>query len=90
MAASVLSEMNNKKKKIAIIGAGISGLGAAYLLSQKNDIVLFEANDRLGGHARTLLAGRSKKVPVDTGFIVFNYRNYPHLTGLFKPTRSAG
>ena len=72
------------KKRVAIIGSGISGLGSAYILSQKHDVILYESESRLGGHARTLVAGRKEQVPVDTGFIVFNYRNYPHLTGLFN------
>ena len=70
-------------RRTAIIGAGISGLGAAFALSKTHDVTVFEAEPRLGGHARTLEAGRDRKVPVDTGFIVFNYRNYPLLTGLF-------
>ncbi|SES71160.1 NAD(P)/FAD-dependent oxidoreductase [Thorsellia anophelis] len=73
------------RKKIAIIGSGISGLGAAYLLNPHHDITLFEKNNTLGGHSRTIELDTSKgKVPVDTGFIVFNYRNYPHLTALFE------
>lgn len=68
---------------VAVIGGGISGLGAAYALSQSHRVTLFEAEPRLGGHARTLVAGRREQVPVDTGFIVFNYQNYPLLTGLF-------
>ena len=72
-------------KKIAIIGAGISGLGAAYLLQQKYDVTLFEKESRLGGHARTINADYDgEQIAVDTGFIVFNYRNYPHLTAMFK------
>ena len=70
-------------RKIAVIGAGISGMGAAHLLAENNQVVLFEAESRLGGHARTRMAGANKDVPVDTGFIVFNYANYPHLTALF-------
>lgn len=71
--------------KIAIIGSGISGLGCAYLLSQKHDITLFEKNSYLGGHARTInIEINEQEVPVDTGFIVFNKKNYPNLTGLFK------
>ena len=73
----------SRRSRIAVVGAGISGLGAAYALSADNDVTIFEAETRLGGHARTRLAGRSRQVPVDTGFIVFNYRNYPLLTGLF-------
>ncbi len=72
------------RPRVAVIGAGISGLGAAYALSDTYDVTVFEAEPRLGGHARTRLAGRSRQVPVDTGFIVFNYRNYPLLTGLFR------
>lgn len=70
-------------RKIAVIGAGISGMGAARALAADHRVVLFEAEDRLGGHARTRMAGPHKDVPVDTGFIVFNYANYPHLTQLF-------
>ena len=63
------------------------GLGAAYLLSPHHDVTLYEKNDYIGGHSRTIdvtitIGGQS--VPVDTGFIVFNNWNYPNLTGLFK------
>lgn len=70
--------------KIAVIGGGISGLGAAHLLSPFNAVTLFEAEPRLGGHARTILAGKRQDVPVDSGFIVFNDLNYPKLIGLFE------
>jgi predicted NAD/FAD-binding protein len=70
-------------KRIAVIGAGISGMGAAYLLSQANHVTLFEAEPRLGGHARTVIAGKRGDQPVDTGFIVYNKANYPHVTALF-------
>ena len=70
-------------KNIAVIGAGISGMGAAHALARDHRVVLFEAEDRLGGHARTRMAGRHADQPVDTGFIVFNYANYPNLTKLF-------
>ncbi len=69
--------------RTAIIGAGISGLAAAYELAPSESVVLFEAASRLGGHARTRMAGRNGDVPVDTGFIVFNYQNYPNLTRMF-------
>ena len=73
------------KKKIAIIGSGISGLSAAYLLSKKYDVYLYEKNQRLGGHTRTIyVKDSSKKIPIDTGFIVFNERNYPDLTKFFQ------
>jgi uncharacterized protein len=71
-------------KRIAVIGAGISGLGAAHMLADDHRVVLFEAEGRLGGHARTVMAGRRGDQPVDTGFIVFNYVNYPHLVRLFE------
>lgn len=71
-------------QRIAIVGGGISGLSAAWLLSRHHQITVFEAEKRLGGHARTVIAGRNGDRPVDTGFIVFNYVNYPHLTALFR------
>ena len=71
--------------KIAIIGTGISGLGAAYLLHPYHDITLFDQQNYPGGHSRTVMVPTSNGlVAVDTGFIVFNYRNYPHLGRLFK------
>ena len=70
-------------KRIAVIGAGISGMGAAYHLADAHNVTLFEAQPRLGGHARTIVAGKHGDQPVDTGFIVFNYANYPNLTKLF-------
>lgn len=70
-------------RNIAVIGGGISGLGAAHLLCRDHRVTLFEAAPRLGGHARTVIAGRHGDQPVDTGFIVFNKVNYPHLCRLF-------
>ncbi len=70
-------------KRIAVIGAGISGMAAAHELSKDHQVVLFEAENRLGGHARTRMAGKNCDQAVDTGFIVFNYANYPHLAALF-------
>ncbi|WP_298803301.1 NAD(P)/FAD-dependent oxidoreductase [uncultured Lentibacter sp.] len=72
-----------KRQRIAIVGGGISGMSAAYKLSPQHDVTLYEAAPRLGGHARTKLAGLNGDQPVDTGFIVFNYVNYPHLTRMF-------
>lgn len=71
-------------KKIAVIGAGISGMGAAHMLADSHHVTLFEAEPRLGGHARTIIAGKRGDQPVDTGFIVFNYANYPHMAALFE------
>jgi predicted NAD/FAD-binding protein len=58
-------------------------MGAAHMLAKDHSVVLFEAENRLGGHARTRMAGPNANTPVDTGFIVFNYANYPKLTALF-------
>ena len=69
--------------RIAIIGGGISGMGAAYQLSHFGKVSLYESEVRLGGHARTVFAGKRGDQPVDTGFIVFNKINYPHLMALF-------
>ena len=65
----------NKQKNIAVIGGGISGMGAAQMLGVHHQVTLFEAAPRLGGHARTVLAGQNGDQPVDTGFIVFNNAN---------------
>jgi predicted NAD/FAD-binding protein len=67
-------------RSIAVIGGGISGLTAGYVLSRTDRVTLFEADGRLGGHADTHQVG---PVPVDTGFIVYNERTYPLLTRLF-------
>ena len=77
-------ERGSAARRIAVIGGGISGMGAAYHLSEDTHVVLFEAEPRLGGHARTIVAGKNGDQPVDTGFIVFNHQNYPHLTSLFR------
>jgi predicted NAD/FAD-binding protein len=70
--------------RIAIVGTGISGLGAAYLLNPHHDITVYEKAARIGGHTRTVTVSyNGTKIPVDTGFIVFNRQNYPNLTGLF-------
>lgn len=73
-----------KPQRVAIIGGGISGLAAAYLLAPRHNVTLYESAPRLGGHARTIMAGLRGDQPVDTGFIVFNYANYPHLTAMFR------
>lgn len=70
--------------RIAVVGSGVAGLTAAWIASKSADVTLFEADDRLGGHADThdvTLDGRS--FPVDTGFIVHNRRTYPVLLRLF-------
>jgi uncharacterized protein len=72
--------------RIAVIGSGISGLSAAWLLSQQHDVTVFEADNRLGGHSHTVdvpLASGAK-LPVDTGFIVSNTWTYPNFTALMS------
>ena len=58
-------------------------MGAAHMLAREHHVTLFEAEGRLGGHARTRMAGKNGDQPVDTGFIVFNHANYPYMTALF-------
>ncbi len=75
---------------LAIIGTGIAGLGCAHFLQHDFDLTLFEQNDYVGGHTNTIdvyepavAEKRSRRVPIDTGFMVFNKVTYPHLTRLF-------
>lgn len=71
--------------KIAIVGTGISGLSAAWLLNQRHEVTVYERADRIGGHSNTILASvGGYNIPVDTGFIVFNRRTYPNLSALFE------
>ena len=71
--------------KIAVVGSGISGLSAAYYLSKKHNVDLFEREDHFGGHSHTIdLFLDEKKVSVDIGFIVFNFNTYPNLINFFK------
>src|SRR5229473_616778 len=85
-------------KRIAIVGAGISGLAAAYFLSRRHQVWLFEKDTRLGGHTHTVFArpptlaapnrgtregGSSEPLALDTGFLVHNDRTYPNLVRLF-------
>jgi predicted NAD/FAD-binding protein len=81
---------------IAVIGTGISGMSAAWLLSQRHDVTVYEQDSRLGGHSNTVEAsgpGGKGITPVDTGFIVYNDRNYPNLVALFEhlkvPTKAS-
>ena len=71
------------KQTIAVIGSGIAGISAAYFLSSKYNVHLFEKNNYLGGHTRTVKVQTDKNIFVDTGFIVFNDRNYPDLIKFF-------
>src|SRR5579859_1600413 len=75
-------------QKIAVVGAGISGMSAAWLLSRAYEVTLYEAAARLGGHSHTVEAPSPHgPVPVDTGFIVYNPVNYPNLVALFDYLR---
>ena len=74
--------------RIAVIGAGISGMAAAYFLSRKNEVSLFEKEDRLGGHTHTHRMETSVGPrAIDTGFIVYNEKTYPNLARLFRELR---
>ncbi len=70
--------------RIAVIGSGIAGLSSAWLLDDTHHLVLYEASPRLGGHSHTVDAKvGDRRIAVDTGFIVYNERNYPNLVRLF-------
>jgi len=70
--------------RIAVIGGGVSGLGAAWLAEKKHHVKLYEKASRIGGHAHTVDAHfGNQTIAVDTGFIVYNEANYPNLIGLF-------
>jgi predicted NAD/FAD-binding protein len=71
--------------QIAIIGSGISGMTAAYLLSEDHEVVVYEANNYIGGHTNTVdVSFNGKQYAVDTGFIVFNEKTYPNFVKLMK------
>ena len=79
------SEQVSEKLSIAIIGSGIAGLSAAWLLSKNHDVTLYEERNLLGGHANTVYIRKEGQIlPVDTGFIVYNEANYPHFSCLLK------
>jgi predicted NAD/FAD-binding protein len=80
-----LQERSDRRLKIAVIGSGISGLSAAWLLAQKHDVTLYEKDARLGGHSNTVdVETADGRVAIDTGFIVHNSVNYPNLVQLFQ------
>ena len=84
MASAV--KTGSKPLNIAVVGTGVSGMSAAWLLSQRHKVTVYEAADRIGGHTNTVdaPAAAGGTTPVDTGFIVYNELNYPNLVALFK------
>jgi predicted NAD/FAD-binding protein len=79
------ASLASARHSVAVVGSGVSGLTAAYLLGRTHDVTLFEAENRLGGHAHThdLIASDGSEHAVDSGFIVHNDRTYPWLRKLF-------
>jgi predicted NAD/FAD-binding protein len=76
---------NLQSRRIAVVGSGVAGLGAAWLLSQQHHVTVYEQARYLGGHSNTVeVPGGESSIPVDTGFIVYNPPNYPNLTQLFE------
>ncbi|SFB38403.1 Predicted NAD/FAD-binding protein [Amycolatopsis marina] len=77
--------MRTTRDRVGVVGSGVAGLTAAYLLQREYDVVLFEADDRLGGHAHThdVPSSTGGTIGVDSGFIVHNERTYPNLLRLF-------
>src|SRR6476661_1707319 len=93
-AAGGILARNGIRLKVAVVGTGISGLSAAWLLSPHHDVTVYEQSERIGGHSNTVIASvGGREIPVDTGFIVFNRSAYPNLTALFEhlavPTRTS-
>src|SRR5262245_32447741 len=77
-------QTRDKRMRIAIIGSGIAGLGAAWALHRDHDVTVFEKEPRPGGHSHTVdVDYDGTPIAVDTGFIVYNEANYPNLTALF-------
>lgn len=72
-------------KRLAIVGTGIAGMSAAYFLRNDYDITIYEKNDYVGGHTNTVFVNDGEKdCPMDTGFMVFNFKTYPYMVKLFE------
>src|SRR5579859_4905188 len=79
-----ISQASEGPLDIAVIGTGIAGMAAAWLLSLRHRVTIYERADRLGGHSNTVdIDSAAGRLPVDTGFIVYNEATYPNLTALF-------
>src|SRR5579871_3113289 len=82
---SVSSHAGQAPMKVAVIGQGIAGMSAAWLLSQRHRVTVYEAEPRFGGHSHTVdTPSPAGPIPVDMGFIVYNEANYPNLSALFR------
>jgi predicted NAD/FAD-binding protein len=76
------------RERVAVVGGGIAGLGAAWLLRKRYDVTVFEREHHIGGHSNTVEVDENgQRVPIDTGFMVFNQVTYPHLVRLFDELR---
>ena len=85
-AAKARTTATSGRERVAVIGSGVAGLTAAYVLQRRYDVSLYEADERLGGHAHThdVITPDAGMTAIDTGFIVHNERTYPHLLRLFS------
>ena len=81
------AERGSGAKSIAVVGSGVAGLSCAWLLSQRHEVTVYEADARIGGHSNTVIL--DDELPVDTGFIVYNEAAYPNLTALFAHLKVA-
>jgi predicted NAD/FAD-binding protein len=80
-----LDEFPARRRNFAVVGSGIAGMSAAWLLSKRHDVTVYESGNWIGGHSHTVdVATDRGTVAVDTGFIVYNEKNYPNLTALFR------
>lgn len=76
------------KQRLAVIGGGIAGLGAAWLLRKRYEVTVFEREGHIGGHSNTVeVEEDGRQIPIDTGFMVFNKVTYPYLLRLFEELR---